>query len=293
MELPAGSSVGTLKKLQGQPATWTPQEPARSPLSRDPLFDGSPAAVWEWSQGAFLMRGNLYSRDSRFGLFSGRVMGSLPFSGLLPTGDGFSLGGLRYFPHQVEKMVVIDPSLLRLAPLYRERLQKEWDRWEFFPFQELTGAIGRSMAYLRWKEESLFLFHLRDRATIEKEIARRFPDSVVSSKTLRAFGALIRGFEPHGPAWVLRGDTVIATPSGGVQRIEELLQLTMSDRSFHKPSALLSELQRLATDSQGWHAVILYNETKAPLRWGALVRWPEPGVSRVSGFLVIEAKPDP
>ena len=285
--------IVNISRLEGQTqAAVTPQPvPERLP-PEDAVFGGTPAAVFEWSQAGVVMRGNLYYRPDAPGVLAGKLLGVLPFAGLSATGEGFAFESADFLPAQPERAVVIDASLLRLPLDHKERLLREWARWEFLPLSSLGTAIGPTIGYARWRGEGLFSIALTDRPAVEQMIDKRFPDSVVPTTVRRVAGSRIRGFDPDGPAWVFRGDHLLVSKGGGTERVAQALQSILSgDSSFESPSPLVQELRRLAALEKGWHIMVLMTDPKANLHWGALLRWRRPGVDEVTGYLVVRPGP--
>lgn len=276
-----------LVEIEGSPLSVTPSAPtARGPGS-DKLFGGSPAVVFEWSKRAFAVRGNLYKRVGASSVLAGRLVGTLPFVGIQGTGPGFRVDQLGLVPSEVEALVAIDPTVLRFLSRFRDPVQKEWDRWEFTPFSTLGTALGPCLVYMRWHGEALFSLGVKDIPTVEKAIAKRFPESVIRTAATWSNGARIRGFNPNGPAWLIRGDTLLASKSGGTTRLAEALASAMKARET-RPSPLMTELARLSASEPGWHAMVIKADPGSAVRWAAVLRWPEPTMSRVEGFVVVE-----
>lgn len=277
-------------QIEGSPTTLDAVAPAPRELTTDKVFGGSPAAVFEWSKRAFAVRGNLFRRVDDSRLLSGRLVGALPFSGIQGTGDGFPLDRLGLVPSDVQALLAIDPTVLRFHSRFRDSVQQEWDRWEFTPFSTLGTALGPCLVYMRWHGDALFSLGVKDIPAVEKAIAKRFPESVIRTAATWSHGARIRGFNPDGPAWLLRGDTLLASKSGGTARLVEALTSAMEARETGSkgPSPMMKELKRLAATEPGWHVMVLKADPGSPVHWAAILRWPEPTMSRVTGFVVVE-----
>lgn len=273
----------------------TPLSPLTGPgrITGDPLFEGSPMAIFEWSRDARIVRGNLYRSTKASRLYSGRLVSVLPFPTLMPPGDdqsvGFQLKDIGFLPNDCERVLSIDPKLIRFPTRYRVPILEAWKRWEFSPFKTLGPSIGPAMTFAKWRGESLFSFALKDSKPITDFIDKRYPPSVIPTTSRWSFGTRVSGFDPDGPAWFLRGDHVVATVVGGTERLDQLMQtLHANEGSFRRDSALLSELQRLSTTESGWHLFVLMADPTQAFQWGALVRWPSTDTSQANGFLVIE-----
>jgi hypothetical protein len=287
-----GDHLVTLTRLDSAGrVTVAASEEARKPSVVDPLFGGTPSAVFEWTRGAYTVRGNLFAKSGTSGVLSGRLVGSLPFSGLQGAGDGFTWDSLGLMPPDFERLVAIDPTILRFQSTYREPIQRQWDRWEFFPLATLGKAIGPALVYAHWRGQALFSIGVRDVATVRAAIDKRFPAPLIRTGARWSYGTRLRGFEPDGPAWLLRGDSLLATRTGGTKRLEAALVGALSkQRSFESKARFMDEIQRLASVEAGWHVVLILRDPSSALDWAALIRWPDVSGSRVTGYIVVQPK---
>lgn len=283
------SRLLNLEQIEGKPPAIVATEPTARRVVSDKIFGGGPSVVFEWSKRAYVIRGNLFHKVGTPNILAGHLVGALPFSGIQCEGPGFSLDQLGLVPPDVERLVAIDPTILRFPSLYRDAVQKEWDRWEFTPFQTIGNALGPCLVYMRWHGDSLFSLGLKDIPAVETAIAKRFPEAVIHTAATWSYGVRVRGFDPQGPAWAIRGDTLLASKSGGTARLISALTSAMQAReSAYKDSPLLAELQRLGATEPGWHVVVMMANPDSPIHWAAALRWPEPTMTRVNGFLVVQ-----
>lgn len=291
---PTAETLVHLSRPAGKPVLAIDQDPSPAgPRSSDAVFGGGPSLVFEWQRGAFNLKGNLYASSGASAILSGRLIGVLPFSGLSGFGDGFRLDQLGPLPADATRLLAIDPAVLTFPSTYRVPIQQQWDRWEFFPFETLGKAIGPAMVYARWRGEALFSIAVKDMATVSKAIEQRFPESVIRGDASWSHGARLRGLQPEGPAWVLRGDHLLATRTGGTSRLRAALSQALgaggvAPRAFGRGPGLMAELQRLAGTEKGWHLLLVMAEPDSPVHWAVLLRWPLEQSSGIAGFLVIE-----
>lgn len=255
-------------------------------LPRDPLFAGGPLLAGEWTDRQASLRATLHRHSRDDGMFSGRLRGSWPALGSALKDQGFPLQRLGPIPESVERLVAIDASLIALSSPFGEKLEKSWRRWEFATVEELRKALGPSLTYLQWEGRTYFCLSMLRPETVARTLAKRFPASVVPTAAVRAQGARIKGFDPDGPAWAIRGDYLLATRGGGTASLEKYLGSALHPE--RKPSRLWAELQRLALTEPGWHLVLLTQVPELGATWAALVRWPKAGDSEFTGFVVIE-----
>ena len=290
-----GAPLFSLTKIDGSELSVLAEPPVGRPPGADKLFGGGPSIVFEWSKKAFNVRGTLFSKSGTSTLLSGRLVGTLPFTGIQAAGPGFAFDRIGLLPPDIDSLMAIDPTILRFLATYREPVQKEWDRWEFLPFTTLGKALGPALVYARWRGEALFCIGVKDMAAVETEISKRFPEAVIRTAARWSYGSRIRGFDPDGPAWLLRGDVLLATKIGGTRRLESALQSVLDKQDnatpFVQPNRLMPELARLAATESGWHIVIIKSEPDSPIHWGALIRWPEDALGQAVGYLVVEPNP--
>lgn len=263
-----------------------PQPPR--PETEDPLFPGGPRLVAEWKNDAQFVQAILYQRP-KF-ILAGRLRGAFPSPGLIARPPGEPLSILREVPADLERLAWINISTLQLPPLYKEKLEKAWQRWEFFPLRELGPILGPGLALMEWNNRRHVLVQLRDTGEAQRAIDRRFSSAVVKSDSRRSYGVKVEGFDPEGPAWYIRGDSLTAVASGGTKSLAELLSHRLDPEKKAGPlyPELTKELERLAGTEPGWHVCLIDCSPEAPFPWAALIRWPAKRSTRIEGFLVID-----
>jgi hypothetical protein len=280
-----------LTQLEGQPLSVDPATRQVSRSDPDPVFGGKPSLVFEWSKRAFTLRGTLFRSTGTSRLLSGRLVGVLPFTGLAGSDEGFTLDQLGPLPGDLDRLLAIDPTTLRFLSTYRTPIQEQWNRWEFYPFKTLRTALGPALVYARWKGETLFCIGVKEPDTVTRAIEQRFPESVIRTAVRWSHGARLRGFDPDGPAWLLRGDHLLATPTGGTQRLDSALSAALEPRKpfARESSNLLTELARLAATEDGkWHLVVAVKDPQRGYQWGAVLRWTRRKGTGATGFLVVD-----
>lgn len=251
-----------------------------------PFTGGAAAATFAWTEDGWSAQGELYRSSGNPRLLSGPLRATLPADVFRSPGPGFAQEALSRWPEQTERLLVADPAFLTLSKEQKAKILPEWGRWEFTPDPDLLGLLGASLAYGRWQGQPLFAFDLKEPSAAQTAIDRRFPESVVPSVIVRHQGSRLRAFGDDGPVWFMRGSTLWAGKGGGVGRMKPLIDdLVKSPRT---PSPILAELQRLAGEQSGWHLAVLVGDKKAPLRWGALLRWSE-AEANPTGYLVVES----
>lgn len=259
------------------------------PDSEDLLFPGGPRLVVEWSKGAQLLQAILYQRQSK--LLAGRIRGVVPSSGLIARPPGDKLDILREVPADLERLAWISVSSLQLPPLYKSALEDAWKRWEFFPLQEFGPMLGPGLALMEWKGRRHVIVQLKDAEAAQKAIERRFSSAVVKMHSGLSYGVRVSGFNPSGPAWFVRGDSVTAVSEGGTSCLSDLLAHRL-DPEKKRPEPLYpeltEELERLAGSQPGWHLCLADFSSKAPFPWAALVRWPVQKSTQIEGYLVVD-----
>jgi hypothetical protein len=291
--VPGEGSLWHLRQTgKGSPSV-SQEAPPTTPRARDPIFGSGPSVVFEWARGPFNVKGNLYASAGRSSTLVGRLLAVLPFQGISGFGEGFQLDQIGPLPDDLERLLVIDPAVVSFPTTYRIPIQKQWDRWEFFPLKTLGKAVGPVLVYARWRGEALFSIGVKDRSAVKALIDQRFPESVIKGQVRWVLGSRLRELKPDGPAWLLRGDHLLVTRVGGIKRLGAALSDAL-DRSHRRTSAsseLMAELRRLAGNEKGWHLVLLQAEPERQLQWAALLRWPVEESSSLSGFLVVRPAP--
>lgn len=239
------------------------------------------------------IRATLYQPDSGKMLFAGPLEGHLDTSLYRPAGGGVPLDALALIPSGASRILLLDTAGLNLNEELRNQLVEQWKRWEFEPYIELAGAFTSPFLYAEWKERKLLVTGVKSWEPVERALQRRFPLNVVDIQSTWSHATTISGFEKDsGPAWMSRGNQLIATPDGGVQYLDELLLERYSRASsFRSPNPFLKELVELSESQKGWHVAIIEQPPGGGPQWGALVRWPRPDDPSIEGFLVVWVPP--
>ncbi len=282
-------AVWNLTSVTGQP-TLSKASAGGSDLSADPLYPSDPLASFAWAGGGWTFEGELYRSEQNPRLLIGPLRATAPSGATRPPGQGFGESELARWPADTARLVVLDPALLSLPEAQRSKLLKDWSRWEFDLESDLRDLLGSSAAYGRWRDQPIFALSVKDPGVAAGAIEARFPESVVRGAVVRHQGSRIRAFgsDGSGPAWFLRGSTLWASKSGGAERMKGLLEAIL--QTPRPAAAIFDELLRLAQGHPGWRVAVLENDNRAPLRWGALLRWEE-GQDQPDGCIVVSLDP--
>ena len=253
-----------------------------------------PRAVVSQRVGEQWIRATLYQPNSGEMLLAGPLEGRLASSLYRPAGGGVPMDGLGLLPSRASRILLLDTDGLNLDEELRNQLVEQWRRWEFEPYIELAGAFTSPFLYAEWNNRKLLVAGVESWELVEQALQQRFPVNVIDLKSTWTHATTISGFEKDsGPAWMARGNQLVATPDGGVQYLDELLRERYSRASsFRSQSPFLKELNRLGESQKGWHVAIIEQPPGGGLQWGALVRWPRPDDPSIEGFLVVWIPPN-
>jgi hypothetical protein len=259
------------------------------------LYAGYPRIQVGQRSDSYRLGAHLHQPEVGKSLFSGPVEGWLSTDVYRPTEPGMELDTLALLPRETERALLLDTRGLHLSKPLRARLMEQWKRWEFEPYISLSEAFGAAFCYAQWEGLDLVVSDIQSREPIDKALDRRFPPNIIELVSTWSHGTPIWGFEKTSrPAWMIRGDHFIATPDGGVDRLDRLLlERYEHDFSFRPVSPLLKELNRLAKSQKGWHVCIIEQRPNSQVHWAALLRWPVADKGKIEGFLVVWLPPDP
>lgn len=274
--------------VDGKPFPRALPQPA-VPEAEIPNFSGSPRVVFKWAKEAFSVNGALFQSPSDPTLLSGTIHAVLPYQGFHASPPGHSLNSMNELPWDVERLALVDVEALQLPPLYRAKLEKAWKQWEFFPLQRLGKVVGPSLLYARWRGTDFVALQLRSAKEAHKAIEQRFPSSVVKRDITRSYGTKIQGYNPDGPAWFVRGDTLVANREGGTGPLVDMLKARFGPGSEErKETDLRREIERLAGTQAGWHICLIDRSQKVPFSWAVLLRWPVSRSTLVTGYVIVD-----
>ncbi|MFA7482493.1 MAG: hypothetical protein WC314_18430 [Vulcanimicrobiota bacterium] len=268
-------------------------------LSLEPLEDSSeikqfPRVLAGQKFGESWLQATLYQPRTGIPLLSGPIKGQLDLPFYRPIEARLDPHSLSLVPADVDRLLAADPGGLHLEEVLRNKLIKEWKQWEFEPYVSLADAFQAPFCFAEWQGRSLVMVGLDSLESVEAALRRRFPPNVIKTISSWSHATGITGFEKEsGPAWMLRGENLVATPDGGTDFLEELLTGLYSPQSyrFRPTSPLLEELSKLARTQSGWHLFVVERQPAAQFHWGVLLRWPQPDKAHVEGHMVVWIPP--
>jgi len=259
------------------------------------LFSGRPRVAFRQSVLETQIEGELFDAPSGANLISGPVRVTIPSQFLAPRiGTAPSLDILRLLPYDVEKVLFLDTASLALPEDLKEALRTQWKRWEFEPLTEFRTVLASPFCYAQWRGGALLMSGIKWNEGFQSQVESRFPRSVISSKGTWSAGTQVKGFErEHKPAWFVRGDYLVASPKGGVERLAEMLSTRFERaKSFRKTSPLIREMERLSSPEKGWHVCIIERSPKSPIHWILVLTFDRESVGNAHGYLIVELRPD-
>jgi hypothetical protein len=264
------------------------------PAIVSPDFSGQPRAAFRQSSESFQIEGELFDSDRGATLISGpvRVQASTRFLAPRP-GPGVTLDVLRFLPPDVDRALLIDTRSVRLPAALKDALRQQLKRWGFDPFTALGTTLSSPLCYADWRGGSLLLSGIESTELFEDEIEGRFPRAVISTTAAWAAGTRIVGFDRASkPAWFIRGDYLVATPDGGVERLAGMLKGRFENTaSFLGHPPLIGELERLSALRKGWHVCIIERSPESAIHWVLLLAWDKNKPGTANGYLATELRP--
>ena len=268
----------------------------RTLLSLQPDGDSKleyPRAVLTRGTGDSWIKATLSQPRTGRMLFVGPLTGKVDTPLYRPSDGGISLEGLRLLPPRTTRAVQVDTTGLHLTEELRSRLMAQWKQWEFEPYVTLADTFGSTLVYGEWEDGTILAVEVSSWEKVEEALRKRFPKNVVALVSTWSHATTISGFqEDSGPAWMGRGNYLMATPDGGVRNLEQFLTRRYDESiSFRPRSPLVEEISRLADTQKGWHVCIIEQPIDGAPHWGALLRWPRPDDPTIEGFLVVWVPP--
>lgn len=289
---PLAYLLGQRGALEGQ-VHEVPSEVVEAPVLPSEHFQGGPRAALRYGTGGHRLTAELYQASSGLAVLSGPVNVSLeePWSGT--ESPGFDLSFLSMLPKGTDRVVWLDYSALRLPTKLMDGLRAAWKKWEFSPADGLADALSPPFCYARWMGEAVLMVRVSDQERVETELQSRYPDSVVPKVAQWREGARVEGLDwTSKPAWFFWQDRLVATPTGGVERLSRFLADRKEYGEYTVSQAFDQEFNRLARLEKGWHVCLLESSSDSPVWWGLLLRIDSKGDRTARGYLVVELRPE-
>lgn len=256
-------------------------------------FQGGPRVAMRYGTGGHKLLAELYQASSGLAVLSGPVTVSLEEPWVADESPGFDLSFLGMLPKGTDRVVWLDYSVLRVPTKVMDGLRAAWKKWEFSPSDRLADALAPPFCYARWMGEAVLMVRVADQEQVETELQRRYPDSVVPKVAQWREGARVEGLDWQSkPAWFFWQDRVVATPTGGVQRLSRFLTDRKEQGEYTVSQAFDQEFNRLAKLEKGWHVCLLESSSDSPVWWGLLLRIDSKGDRTARGYLVVELRPE-
>lgn len=251
-------------------------------------FQGTPRAALRSRKNGFSLESELYQSRDRL-VLSGPLVVDIDSSFFARHSDGLPLDCLATLPRDTEKAVVLDISAVRIPQQLEKTLLKELERWEFRPSLSLARGLRTPLCYARWDGAAIIMMGLQNASAVKQELASRYPPSLIKTAATWAEGTRIVGLDrDRKPAWYFRGDQLVATPTGGVDRLARFLTQRYQAGSLSLSPGFDREFQRLANSQKGWHLCAIENSSEARTRWAVLLRWQPARRDRAEGYLLVQ-----
>jgi len=288
--LPPGLSpaVGVVESLGDKPLSSLYMEVDQE------LFQGEPGLVARYRSEEVSIQANLYQAATGLGHLSGPIEVTVGSDLVKPNLKGVSLDALDQLPLSADKILLADRTCLLIPGDLKSKMKEQWERWEFFPYEDLNGVLGNTVVVSMWEGGAVLLAEVESQTRVRELIEKRFPDSVIRTTSSIVQGTTVTGFyQGRKPAWCFWGDYLIATPEGGVDRLSGFLEERFQNAlSFRPESFLAGEVRRLGGRETGWHLCLIEKDRGRSIRWAVLLRWSDLENRTARGFLTVEVLPE-
>lgn len=261
-------------------------------LESSGLFRGTPRAALRYGKDAMRAVSELYQTQHGLAVLSGPI--SVNTSNLLRPTEGAPLqvASLNQFPPSTERVAWIDFRSIELPKPLTDKLITEWKKWEFHPRERLKDALVPPFCYVVWDGAPILSVGVKDAKAVREELAERYPDSLIPKVVTWAAATRVEGLgRTDKPAWYLRGDSLVMTATGGVERLAKMLTERQEQGQLSFSTAFDEEFSRLAKTQNGWHVCLLDKSPKAPVWWALLLRLEDENKGLAKGFLILEVRP--